>query len=103
MLMPFHILPVEEAQPFDDLSDRDFFAQFPAATHRTRLWAPCLARDEGWVIVSRRDGLSMRMRQHMEPFARAEIVILSYPPADSDLSFDYGPSFNIVGAARHAR
>lgn len=101
--MPFHILQTEEAQLFDHLSDEDFFARFPDVTHRMRPWAPCLARDEGWVLVSRRDGLRMRVRINPDALDGVEVVDLAQPPADSRLSFDHGPSLNIVGAARHAR
>ncbi|MDP4022063.1 hypothetical protein Q8W71_05475 [Methylobacterium sp. NEAU 140] len=103
MLVPAYILPMAEAQAFDHLSDDEFFARFPDVTHRTRPWAPCLVNEDGWLIFSRRDGYRARIRRHLAPTARMEIVIIAQPPADSDLSFDHGPSLGITGAMRHAQ
>ena len=97
------MLSISEAEHFDHLSDSDFFARFPTTTHRVRPWAPCLVVEEGWIIYSRRDGMRMRVRRHLEPIEKTEIVMLAHAPADSDLSFDHDPFGGIVGALRHAR
>ncbi|WP_162238650.1 hypothetical protein [Methylobacterium sp. Leaf102] len=102
MLKPVRILPTKEAQTFDHISDEDFFARFPDVTHRERPWAPVLVVDKGWKIISRRDGLRMRVREHPGTVGWPEIVMLGFEPDDSDLSFQYTP-FGITGAARRAR
>lgn len=104
MMMIFNTPSIAEAQPYDGLSDRSFFKQFPKATHRTRPWrsrdesdkstAARVATEKGWITVARRDGFRARMREHTFPFLPfpvPEFVILQQPRKGAGLTIDYSP------------